>query len=286
MKPFYSVLYIKPEPVSEERIAVGLFLNADKRPAFDYSEEKLKVAANLIGSDATDSIERMLRNIKKKADSVSKDKNQVEAFNINPFTESYFNYLNNYNNNLLLYSDPSENRGDFNSSDYRELFRLLIDKRYGREAEKEESFKTSVRKKINSSVVKEKMDVFYKVPKSSVKTIYRNHEVDYVGINGMITSGNSVDMEGDFYNLENRFNLFRLLAEGLTKFAENNNLAKGGHHTVFYNEPVGKRNKELLYDALHDDSNPVVFKHWEEFSEEEAWVDNNSFRKFSEVINT
>lgn len=90
MKPFYSVLYITPEPVSDEKIAVGLFLNSDKKPVFDYSEEKLKIASNLVGSDAVDSLEKMLRNIKKKATSISDDRNQIEAFDINPFYRILF----------------------------------------------------------------------------------------------------------------------------------------------------------------------------------------------------
>lgn len=61
MKAFYSVLYIRPEPVSDEKISIGLFLNSTKKPLFNFSEKKLKIAAKLIGSDTADSIERMLK---------------------------------------------------------------------------------------------------------------------------------------------------------------------------------------------------------------------------------
>jgi|AntDeeMinimDraft_5_1070356.scaffolds.fasta_scaffold02655_3 hypothetical protein len=284
MNSFYSILYIKPEPASDEKIAAGLFLNTEKRPAFDYSEKKLKLAAHLIGSDAADSLERMLRNMKKKAAAVSEDKNQIEAFEVNPFTESYFKYLNNYSNNLLAYSNPSENIGDFNRSDYKALFCLLVDKNYGSKKEQAESFKSSVRNKINSSVVSEKMDVFYKVPKKSVKTIYRNHVVDYIGVNGSITSGNSLDMEGNFYNLESKLNYLRLLAQGLGGLAEKMDLEAEGRHVVFYNNPEGDKNEQLLSDALHDTTNPLELKHWDYFEEEEAHIAENSFKKFSDFI--
>jgi len=284
MKSFYSIFYIEPEPVSEEKISVGLFLNADKKPVFDYSEEKLKVASKIVGSETTDSLQRILRNIKKKTESLSDNDKQAEAFDVKPFSESYFRYLNNYSNNLITYSDPAKNHGDFTLADYKELFRLLVDKKYGIEEEEEESFKTLVKKKINSSVIREKMDVFYKVPKKSVETIYRDHIVDYIGVNGSIISGNTVDMKSSPYNLENKFHLFKSLATGLFKLSHKLNLKEEGKHVVFYNEPEGDKNKDLLHGVLKDSSSPLILKHWEEFEEEAHWVANKPITKFSEKI--
>lgn len=283
MKSFYSILYIEPEPISEEKISVGLFLNSDKKPMFDYSEDKLKIASNIVGSETTDSLERLLRNIKKKTESVSEDEKQGEAFEVKPFSESYFKYLNNYSNNLITYSDPSKNHGNFTLSDYKELFRLLVDKKYEIEIDEEESFKTSVKKKIKSSVVNEKMDVFYKVPKESVETIYRDHIVDYIGVNGSIISGNSVDMKGNPYNLENKFYLLKFLANGLLKLSDKLELEGSGKHVVFYNEPEGDKNKDLLHRALKDSSSPLTLKHWDYFEEEEEEIANTSMTKFSEL---
>jgi hypothetical protein len=141
MNSFYSVFYIEPEPVSEEKISVGLLLNADNKLRFDYSEYKLEIASKIVGSETTKSLERILHNIKKKVDVLTEEEKQTEAFNIMPFSESYVKYLNSYSNNLLTYSDPSRNHGDFLLSDYKELFRLLVDKKYGDEVKEKESFK-------------------------------------------------------------------------------------------------------------------------------------------------
>lgn len=282
MKSFYSILYIKPEPASDEKVAVGLLLNAYKKPIFDYSNEKLKIAANLVGAETTDSIERKLKNIKKKITSISETENQIEAFDINPFSESYLKYLNNYSNNLLVYSNPSENHGDFCVDDFIDLFRLLIDKNFEIKDKEEESFKSVVKKRINSSVVKEKMDIFYKVPKKSVETIYRDHIVDFIGVNGSIISGNSIDMKGDPYNLENKFYLLRVLIDGLLNLAQKFKMKNAGKHIVFFNDPEGRKNKDLLHDALNDSSSPLTLKHWDDFEEEEEWIANTSITKFSE----
>jgi hypothetical protein len=263
-----------------------LFLNTGERPLFDYSERKLKVASKLIDADAAESIEKLFGNLKKKTASVSENENQKEAFELTPFKESYFNYLNKYSNNLLSYSNPSANRGDFRRSDYNELFRLLIDKNYNKQAEKKATFKDSVKQRISGSAIEEKTDTFYKVSKEKVESIYRDHTVDYIGVNGSIISGNSVDMKGDLYNLENKFNLLRVLANGLINLAQKLRLKEENIHIVYYNEPEGKNNKELLYSALHDQTTPLTFKHWEQFEEEEKWIAKNDIVKFSELMHS
>jgi hypothetical protein len=286
MNSFYSILYIQSEAVSDEKISVGLFLNTGEQPLFDFSERKLKVVSKLIGADATESIERLFGNLKKKTASVSENENQKEAFELTPFKESYFNYLNRYSNNLLSYSDPSANRGDFRGSDYNELFRLLIDKNYNIPIEKKKSFKDSVKQRIRGSVIEEKTDTFYKIPKEQVESIYRDHTVDYIGANGSIISGNSVDMKGNSYNLENKFNLLRVLANGLINLARILKLEEKNTHIVYYNEPEGKNNKELLYSALHDQTTPLTFKHLERFEEDEKWITENDIGKFSEFTHS
>ncbi len=200
MKSFYSILYIKPVPVSDEMITIGLFLNINNKPLFDYSENKLRITAKLTDSGFIESLEKMLRNIKKKISS-SVNSFQSEAFEIKLFSESYFRYLNNYCNNILHYSNPSENTGIFKSEEFESLFRLFVDKDYGKK-KVYTNFKDIVKEKITTSKVRDKIDVFYRIPKNTLKTIYRDHEVDYIGVNGSIFTGNSIDLTGEPYNLE------------------------------------------------------------------------------------
>ncbi len=285
MNNFYSILYLRPEPVSDEKISIGLFLNSHKKPVFDFSENKLKLASKLIGTDAKDSIERMLRNIKAKTDSASKNKNQTEAFNINSFSKDYFDYLKRYSNNLLIYSKPSENIGNFNLDDYNELFRLLIDKNFRVKKEAKESFKTAFKNKIKSSVINEKIDTFYSLSKDSLESVYRDHRVGYIGVNGRIITGNSIDLRGNPYNAENNLYLYRAMAEGLSNVASKRGITKEGKHIIYHNEPDSKKGNDLLSKAKSDRTTPLKFKYWGEFEEEEERIAaSDSIRKFSDFI--
>ena len=284
MKPFYSVLYLKSESISDEKIAVGMFLNAEKKPVFDYSEEKLKVASKVIDSDAVDSIERTLKNIKKKVRSFSMDKTQAEAFDIEPFTSGYFDYLSRYSNNLLIYSKPSDNIGDFEYEDFKSLFKLLIDKNYGVVEEKPVSFKEKAEERLKTSRVSERLDIKYRVPKNRVKSIFRSTKVDYIGVNDSIYSGNILNTEMDHYSIGNKVYHLRALIEGLMDLAESLELKNKGRHVLYYNEPEGKSQKDIIHDLIKDDTHPFTIKRWELFEEEEKNIEEHNVGKFSKFI--
>ncbi|MCC5904607.1 MAG: hypothetical protein JJU13_00240 [Balneolaceae bacterium] len=275
---------MKSESISDEKIAIGMFLNANRKPLFDYSEDKLKMASKIINSEAVDSVEKLLKNIKRKIDSLSKDKNQKEAFDVDPFTNSYFDYLNRYSNNLILYSKPEENIGDFKLDDFDSLFKLLVDKNYGFEEKETVVFGKKVEETLRASRVSERVDIKYRVPKDRVKSILRNHQVDYIGANGKIYSGNVIDTTTDHYTIENKVYQIRALISGLAELSGNLGLHTKGRHVVYFNEPAGSKQKDVIYDLHHDNTRPFKLKPWELFEEEEKELEDKNVGKFSEFL--
>jgi flagellin-specific chaperone FliS len=284
MKSFYSVLYLKSESISDEKIAVGLLLNTDRKPLFDYSDNKLKAASKIIDSEAIDSVEKHLKNIKRKVNSLSKDKNQIEAFDVDPFTSSYFDYLNRYSNNLILYSKPEKNIGDFKLDDFISLFRLLVDKNYGFEEKETVTFRKKVEETLRASKVSERVDIRYRVPKDRVTSILRNHEVDYIGANSKIYSGNVLDTTTDHYTIENKVYQIRALIDGLIELAGHLDLEKKGQHVVYYNEPEGRKQKDVIYDLRKDDTRHFDVKPWELFEEVAQDIERSEVKKFSVLL--
>lgn len=284
MKPFYSVFYLKSESISDEKIAVGMLLHAGEKPLFDYSEDKLKVAAKIIDGKAVDAIEKKLRNVKKRVIGVSENPKQAEAFDVKPFTSEYFDYLSRYSNNLLIYSKPSENWGDYRYEDFTSLFKLLVDKNYGLIESETDSFKKIVEVRLNGSKISDRLDIKYRIPKRRVKSILRSHKVDYIGANGKIFTGNVIDTSTDHYIIENKIYQIRALIEGLKDLSKSLDLEKNGRHVIYYNEPEGLKQKEVLHDLEHDDTRPFDLKPWGDFDEEEKYMEDHNVGKFSDLI--
>lgn len=52
-------------------------------------------------SEVVESIRKKFQNIRRKIDSLNRGAGQKEAFEIKPFSETYFDYLSRYSNNLV-----------------------------------------------------------------------------------------------------------------------------------------------------------------------------------------
>lgn len=284
MKPFYSIVYIKPNTLSDEKISIGMVLNTGNRPLFDFSEKKLKAASKLIGTDAIDTIERTLKYVKREIESVSVDVNQVEAFEIEPFTKDYFEYLNRYSNNILEYSKPTENEGSFKVSDFEELFKLFVDSNYGIKIKEEISFKESFENKLSNSRVSDRLDIKYRVSKERVNTIFSNTEVDYIGVNGSIYTGHVLDTNFSHNSLENKIHKIRSLIIGLDGLSKKYKLKSNGEHIVYYNEPDNSKNKDIIHNISKDKTLPFSLKPSEYFEEEEKIFEERNVNKFSEFL--
>ncbi len=74
----------------------------------------------------------------------------------------------------------------------------------------------------------------------------------------------------------------KILALGLINLSKKLKLKDEAKHIIYYNEPEGSKNKDLLIEAKSDDTSPLIFKHWEEFEEDEKRILDNPVRKFSE----
>lgn len=286
MNSFYSIVYLKSDSISDEKIAVGLFLKSGSKPFFDYSPSKLKIASKLLDKDVIDSTERALKNIKQAVLKEFKPHNQTEAFDIEPFTASYFNYLSRYANNILLFTDPNLNTGKFNDEDFSYLFELIVDKNFNSEKKDavELSFNDKVSKSILNSPVSERVDVEYKFTRDLISSIYRATTVNFVGANGNIVSGNSIDTNSDYYTIENKLYTYRALTEGLSEFAKTINMKDDAYHVVLFNDTNDSKKRNLIAHAMSDDSSPFELKPWNEFPEIENYVQSRNVMKLSELL--
>lgn len=286
MKSYYSVIYITPNFSSEERISVGLLLVTDGIPIFDYSEFKIKVAKNIIGKDAFLSIKKVLKNIKEHVSNYTLN-NELQFLEGSPFSFDYTSYLHNYHNNLITYSDPSKSRGHYSKSDFSDLYKIYVNdisNLINEDTEKKVDPKKTFLRKIKESPIKDKINTFYRLTPSKISSIYTPHKVDYIGVNGTVITGNSLDFNKDPYYIERDLFLFKNLAEGINNFASKNNLPPNGKHSVYFNDPEGKKQKKILERALQEKNSKIILKHYDEFDYDEKKILKKNTMKFSSLL--
>lgn len=286
MRSFYSIFYITSDSPADEKIAVGMLANSQYGPIFDYSSRKLSIAGKLVGNDVVGYMEQKLKKIKKKSDRERGSGNQLHAFSIDPFSSGYISYVHGYANNVLVVSEPEYLKEDISIEVFTRFFRHYVDQDYGiKKPHKSKPLKKRFRSKLKQSQLANCVDINYKIKGDLLESVYRDHEVDYIGVNGSIASGNSIDLNSDPRSIEYNLLIYRQIATGLNRrFPPKSDKTLKNRHIAYINEPEGKEQKELLYLAKKDSENPLIFKDWEEFEEEEEKLLGLSIRKFSDIV--
>lgn len=284
METYYSILYLRNNTVSDEKIAIGLFLITPDFTYFDYSKEKLIIASKLVENDVAVSVKTLLSDLYKKINKIRVDSAQGGFSKLSSFNLPYMEYLNRYHNNLLIFSDPKDGVGNFTRSDFSELFKLMVDKSFGENKSRSTSLRSTFKKELYRSDIIDAVDIDYKISSKRLPTIYCDHKLDYVGVNGRIVTGNTLDANSDLHLVENRIYLLQRLATALNSYSAEFTSSDKGRHVVYYNKPETNKHNSVIKGAKKDPTTNLIFVSLEDFEKEKDWILKNNVRKFSELI--
>jgi hypothetical protein len=120
MNSFYSILRIPVRPAGNEVINIGLLLAGEHISYFRFSARKLEVIKKLLPENSFDLLRSYLFGLNEKIIAET------------DFTQSKFtsltaiNYLSNYNNNLITFSNPTPIDLPVDDKTYRLLFEKFV----------------------------------------------------------------------------------------------------------------------------------------------------------------
>lgn len=287
MKSHISTLFVRPNPVWEEKISIGLFGISGDHIRFVWSEKKLPVVKKWLPEEVYTSLRKTIKNIHKEIQRLEKVKTNPGLFRDDVPDLSYFSYLSRYNNGLLGFTEPTPVADpDMITDDrkFRELFRLYIHEVKDEEGDKG-SFRRMVNRRLKSEKISSRADTHYKLDNKIVSTIYRPHLIDLISVNGTILAGKTVDFSSTPETIESGLYEFRVLVEGLSRFIkESGKFREEGKFLALYSKPAGKKQESILRNALNDSSKPFELEKWERIDEIEEMLEKENYRKFSEVI--
>jgi hypothetical protein len=110
MNTFYSILSAVINPISGEKISVGLLLSNGNRSLFDFSENRLSLLNSLIDKETKKFIRQYLKSIDTVLNKIDINQDQLtildEAGKNLVVNEPYIAYLSVYNQNVISFSNP------------------------------------------------------------------------------------------------------------------------------------------------------------------------------------
>ncbi|MFT3885504.1 MAG: hypothetical protein QM724_08765 [Flavobacteriales bacterium] len=224
MDSFYTIIYAGINPVSGDKLAVGLFMRGGAMLRFAWSRHRTALVRDLMGADAQRLLVQNLKTLQRKAEEgetpavatlfVQEEARQAGAYELN---EPYFRYLSRYSSNLLSFGTVTQIELETSEERFHDLFRLLVDDRAsavsssrGRDIEET---KTQLKERIGSRVNWNAEVSQQEVPGLLLPTV----RLDFIGRNGKDVIGEVVDFEKREFFLEADLNKLDNVSYALDK---------------------------------------------------------------------
>ena len=105
MDTYYSIIYIKTNSITDEHLAVGVFLGGGEGPFFYLSEKRLSLLKHCVHKKTFLALQRHLKALKQKVDNYRKSNKDLMLFDPH-YSQHEFLQLNKQSNGSIKYSAP------------------------------------------------------------------------------------------------------------------------------------------------------------------------------------
>jgi len=205
MKTFFSIIYLPLNTDFQEKISIGLVMSNSEQTFFKVSYPKLQILKNLITPHKYGILKNYFINIINEIDpKLEEFKLDLKNSNANNWIyESYFHYLNRYSNNLVIYSEPRSIDLDSSEGTFKTIFEKFV---YDFDEElnivKAEDIISKVKTRLYSKI-EDRVNINVTVNSINFRELLTPVDVNFIGKNGIIVSGQTIDFDKRLYNLEN-----------------------------------------------------------------------------------
>lgn len=270
MKTFFSIIYLTLNANLNEKISVGLLMSDGEKSIFKVSNPKLNVVKALVPSQNFNILKSYFKNISSaimpKIDDYELNvKQNVSSKWLN---ESYFSYLHRYSNNLVNFSEPRTIELALSEDSFKKLFSKYIFE-YDNDVlhVKHEDILTKVRTKLYSKI-EDRVNLNVQVSPKDFNELVTPVDINFIGKNGVVVAGQTIDFDKRQYFLEN--DLTRFIS--FTKAVDYSSNDKGKYFLV------GKEPNKKEYPQNHKTWKHVKESHLVEY------VDLSETEKIKEYI--
>lgn len=247
MKSIYSIIYIKPNSMTSEKIAVALMLISGNKVWYEYEPAKISLAEKFFtNKDTIKLISHTLKSVK-----------TFLADTNNTVDEDYLNYLHKYSNNLIHYSKPYALALDGDDAIFNTLLEKILDYKLPiSNAPKKFNFHHQFKTVLKDAKIENKVDIDLILTPTEIKGIYADTTIKVIGKNGILTAANNIDFHISETALINQLNQWDVLVHALNKFSADKKWGQGNFY-LFFNKPEHNTVQEKILNTIHNTINPA-----------------------------
>jgi len=278
MDSFYCIIYVRVNRSSDEKIAVGLFANTSMGVKLTYSPEKLALAKKFLPAVLIDDFKNHLAILVK----------DVKAYNTKPsllglddkFSFDKWTYLSQSNNGLMAISLPVTTREPLTNELFLKLFENHVELNAHKEAKRSNNaMKAKVKETLSKPAFK-KIDIAYKVEPTVVPKILSAYQLDFIGKNGALLVGETLNVAASLQALSNKVLAFNRVVQGLQSLSYNYKL-KQGKYFLYHDTPESTEAKDLLNRVQKDHDFKFTLQHIDHMPEVASTIEAHNYTTFS-----
>lgn len=217
MKTFYSLLSAVINPVSSEKISLGLLLSDGNTSLFGYSSNRLSLIRSIIEKESFGLVKEYLKSIRTVIEKIDFNQNQQTIYEAEGknlmVNESYISYLSDYSSNIISFSKPVAIDLPVKQDIFDKLFFRFIEEVSMPEIRRERAVES-----VRSEFLPRVSDYFlteYDVTPDTFPELLLPVTIDLMGKNERYVIGQFMDLERHPNHIKSDFFDFRQLSEAL-----------------------------------------------------------------------
>jgi hypothetical protein len=289
MKTFLSLLSIKTNNFSDEKVVVGLLAVSSEQIFYSYSKVKLKAVSKISNEENLSSFaETILNQIQKKINKIDKEViiQQTKLYQKNKFfSDEYFSYLSDYNNGVLNFSKPYEINYNFNTKDFEKYFKNFVGDILNSEVKKEKiTFSKKIKPYFKKEGLDEKADINYTLNSSDFKGILKDFQMPLITKNGNINALQVIDFSMHPNTITHNLYETKIAYEALCSFSPSINSSVDKINVAFEEPELKSEQYKLLDLALKEYKDVFKFITSDKVDSLTDKILNSDNKKFSSLV--
>lgn len=280
MKTFFSIIYIPLNAALDEKVSIGLIMFDNENDIFKISENKLQALKTLIPAQNYNILKIYFKSLEKE---INKDIEEgIFKFDSSDkktewIKESYMGYLHRYANNLVSFSEVKSIEIPVNNENFKRLFEKYIFRYDEQNEETHTSFEELVERKLFPKI-EPKVNLHKYVTPFDFEELITPVTLDFIGKNGTIVAGQTMDFSKRLYNLENDLNKYITF----TKAADYKDKKKG-HYFIIGQEPPKEQIKNHNTWTFVKNNNLVEYVDYSETDKIKEYIEDKGVTPYFET---
>lgn len=292
MKTFFSIVSIQTNPISTEKVVMGVLAITKNEIYFEYSKSKLGLLDKLapakvgIGIMAKNTLQQIKQKVAEENKALIKGQTKLQ-FEKSIFSKDYISYLNKYNNGILHFSEPASLPFDFTAEKFAQYYNNFVGEIAPAEAKKEiVTFAKKIKPAFEKEGLDEKADLKFTFEPFTFNGILKETHIPLITKNGAISAIQTVDFSLGEQTVVHHLYETLIIQKALNVFAEKAKTTVKKIKIAFEEPCPGTLQHDLFDLSIQNYKDDFDFITPDILEKETEIISNSNNIKFSEFLLT